>query len=527
MDARLRAAIIAACAVISPVTANGHLVGGASIEGVGAIPASEATVAQLAASFAAKRDAQLPARQIASSMTLSHGLVTSSLSSSLRKGPLMTFQPDAMALAASRLVVDEVVARDGQAPAEAYGPIIAQTAVPGARMTIVASRGAENRTVHALIQKEGELVSWIRLPLRKLPEAAFLISNDRIICVGEAADGMTELLALDYRGAVQARRILDELLPLAGFRSEEPLSLMMSPSGPCLGVPLTCGSMALVEAEGVDGKLDDAGDFHVCSVMLSDKLACGVDAWLDQARQLDRAGDPVAAKYALEAAIETDPGDARGYRELALFYRRRGDTALQLKSLQAGVTHLHAEATGVAADDWQVGTPAARLTLDYLKAVRVTKDKALTEDVLDMALDLYPCMEQVVLTRATVWIEQGEVGKAIASLRVALGQLDPNADLAAAHHDVGRFLKRNGQPEAALNFCEDAFALGDQSEFLLRGLAELSLELGRPERSAEWLTVLADRWRSVDRSDADTSRAERARVRLDELEHEIAQLRVK
>ncbi|MFT6831223.1 MAG: hypothetical protein ACJAZN_001381, partial [Planctomycetota bacterium] len=241
MDARLRATIIAACAVISPVTANGHFVAGASIEGVGAIPASEATVAQLAASFAAKRDAQLPARQIASSMTLSHGLVTSSLSSSLLEGPLMTFQPDAMALAASRLVVDEVVARDGQAPAEAYGPIIAQTAVPGARMTIVASRGAENRTVHALIQKEGELVSWIRLPLRKLPEAAFLISNDRIICVGEAADGMTELLALDYRGAVQARRNLDELLPLAGFRSEEPLSLMMSPSGPCLGVPLTCG----------------------------------------------------------------------------------------------------------------------------------------------------------------------------------------------------------------------------------------------------------------------------------------------
>ncbi|MGK0483686.1 MAG: hypothetical protein ACJAQ3_003671, partial [Planctomycetota bacterium] len=58
-------------------------------------------------------------------------------------------------------------------------------------------------------------------------------------------------------------------------------------------------------------------------------------------------------------------------------------------------------------------------------------------------------------------------------------------------------------------------------------LAELSLELGQPERSAEWLTVLADRWRSVDRSDADASRAERARVRLDELEHEIAQLRAK
>ena len=411
-------------------------------------------------------------------------------------------------------------------PTLTYGPIKAAANASKTRVTVVASHDLEHagRSVHALVERPGDLVRWVKLPMKELPEAAFVVADDRFVCLGGAnAEGQT-LSAFDLEGELVAEHQLQDLLPTEAQRNLDPVSLVTTLSGACLTVHLQCGTVALVEVDVEASAAAGHDPFRVCSLVLSDKHAVGVDAWLTQARQLDRAGDTDAAKYALEAAIETDPTDARGYRELANFYRRRGEDGHRIDCLEAGVMKLHQGLEGVADDKWQVGTPAARLTYDYITALHAEDDSLRASEALERALKLYPCMEQMVLLQAELLIKDGHVDVAVETLHEALGKLDPNADLAAAYHDVGRFFLRNEQPQPALRFLEDAFALGDETEFLLRGLADVSLELGEPSRAADWLTRLASRWRSTRNGSTGEARAERAEQRLRELDDEITRL---
>ncbi len=514
-DGRAKAAFIAACASIAPVCASSAPSWGNGLDGKA--PADDATHhvgdvhahAQLQEELAASLDALLPGRQIKTSVAAPNPLVARAL---------LSFDPEARS-------TDEVWDDHEVASSLAFGPLVASTLVPGISVTVVASRsdGEHARTVHALIRRPGELVSWIRLPFEDLPEAVFVISPFRTIYLTTSPDGLGFLTAIDNAGRIVGQNDLHELLPARSLRTQDPVSLVATPTGACLTVPLACGTLALVETGTGDPSEAEEG-FQVCSVVLSDKHACGVDAWLTQAREMSRAGDTEAALYALEAAVETDPNDARGYRELAMFHRRRGEVQAQLDCLHTGVVRLHEEATGVADYDWQIGTPAARLTIDYVTAVRAAKDLDLAYEAVDLVMDLYPCMEQVVLFRAELFLEEGKLDEAIESLRLALGEVDPNSDLAAAYHDTGRFLCRHGNTEAAVIFLEDAYALGDQSEFLIRGLASASVKLGQPARAAEWLTVLAKRWRTAQNGESDSERAERASKRLTDLEAEIAGL---
>ena len=413
-------------------------------------------------------------------------------------------------------------------PALTFGPIKAATSVSGTRVTVVASHDLKDagRSVHALVEKPGEMVRWVKLPLMQLPEAAFVVADDQFVCLGAITGDGQALTAFDLDGETIAERQLEDLLPVEAARTRDPVSLVATPEGSSLTVHLQCGTVALVEVDlGTSAAVrSDEEAFRVCSLVLSDKHSCGVDAWLTQARQLDRSGDAAAAKYAFKAAIETDPTDARGYRELANFYRRRGEDDSRIQCLEAGVNRLHADLKGAADDKWQVGTPAARLTYDYIVALHAEGDSQRASKALTRALELYPCMEQVVLLQAELLIKDDAVDAAVETLHLALGQLDPNADLAAAYHDVGRFLLRNGQTQPALRFLEDAFALGDETEFLLRGLADASLELNEPSRAADWLTRLASRWRSAKNGSTGEARAERAEQRLQELDEEITRL---
>ncbi len=422
-------------------------------------------------------------------------------------------------------------------PALMYGPIKSATGATDTRVTVVASHDLRDasRSVHALIEKPGELVRWVSLPIEGIPEAAIVVAEDRFVCLSAPTLTGQTLTAFNLDGHLLADETLKDVLPDGAERTRDPVSLISTLEGACLTVHLQCGTVALVEVDLPAPETDDAPlgasfaaeedpSFRVCSLVLSDKHACGVDAWLTQARQLDRAGDTEAAKYALEAAIETDPTDARGYRELAQFHRRRGEHGAQVDCLEAGVTRLHAGLQGIADDNWQVGSPAARLTVDYVTALQSSDDAQRASDALGRALELYPCMEQIVLLQAELLIDEGQVEAATDSLHLALGQLDPNADLAAAYHDVGRFLMRQRQPRPALRFLEDAFALGDESEFLLRGLADASLELNEPSRAADWLSRLASRWRSSKNGASGETRAERAEQRLNELDEEITRL---
>lgn len=423
-----------------------------------------------------------------------------------------------------------------RSPTLMYGPITARARASDTRVTIVGSHdlAVAQRSVHALIQKPGELVRWVSLPVSNLPEAAIVVAEDRFVCLNTESTGGQTLTAFNLNGRRLADRALSDVLPEGVKRTRDPVSLVSTLEGTCLTIHLECGSVALVDVDLPDADQNsllvadsaDAADptFSVCSLVLSDKHACGVEAWLTQARQLDRAGDVEAAEYALEAAIETDPTDARGYRELAQFYRRRGEEGPQIQCLEAGVTKLHADLQGVADDKWQVGTPAARLTVDYVTALHSGDDGERASEALKRALELYPCMEQVVLLQAEQLLESDDAEAAIESLHLALGQLDPNTDLAAAYHDVGRFLIKHEKPKEALRFLEDAFTLGDKSEFLLRGLADVSLELGEPSRAADWLSQLSSRWRIAKNGSTGQARAERAEQRLRDLDEEITRL---
>ena len=412
-------------------------------------------------------------------------------------------------------------------PTLTLGPVKAARAGSDTRVTIVASHnlGDAERSVHALIEQPGDMVRWVSLPLKELPEGAFVVGRDRFVCLDAATNEDQKLRAFDVDGRFLAEHSLAELLPQGTQRTPDPLALVATPDTARLSVFLQCGTVALIDvAQPESLGSPDASPFHVCSVVLSDKHSCGIDAWLDQARKLDREGDEEATKYALEAAIETAPEDARGYRELARFYRQRDNGKSEIECLQAGVLRLHSNVTGSACDRWQVGTPAARLTVDYIHAVHEENGANIDSEALSTGLELYPCMEELVLLQAKLLMDEGQNDAAIKSLEYALARLDPNADLAAAYHDVGRFLLRRKQPKAALRFLEDAFALGDKTEFLLRGLADAELKMGQPGRAVDWLSLLATRWRSANTKENGVIRAQRAAERLANLEEEITVL---
>lgn len=368
------------------------------------------------------------------------------------------------------------------------------------------------RTTRALIARRGELVRWTTLPLEELPAALVVPDADTIHCLSQD----DELLTLDATGVELARQPLAPLLPPLAVRdADTAVTFAYDAAGVCLAVPLECGRLALVQFH------DDAAlPYQVCSFIRPTRLACGAEAWLDQARALAREGDDDAALYAYEAAIESSPEDPRGYRELASFHDRRGDEEARLTSLRMAMDRLFLEASGPVTEEWRVGTPEARIALEYVEARRDHGGLGGAHMALDEALSLYPCMAQAVLMRAEMLLEEDDLDGAIDAFEVALSRLGPE-HLAAAHHDVGRFLQRHGCRKEALRYLEDAFALGDRSEFLLRGLADACEETGDHDRAAQWLGALRKRWQEIDNGESEPRRRARWTRRLAELDEEI------
>ena len=415
-------------------------------------------------------------------------------------------------------------ADDVREPASAvvFGPILAASPDGDLRAVIVGSHANAEiaRTTHALIAREGALVEWVRLPFEEIPDAALAPDAHAIHCIFRDAGASGEIATLDPRGAVVERVGLRDVLPVGGVPdADSRLGVGYSVNGPCLSIPLECGSVAMLEYSAAL-----PSPFGVCSLLRPEKFECGADAWLEQARKLQRKGDLAAARYAFEAAIETDPADARTYREFARFHVKQGDAAARLACLRTGVDRLYRRANGPVTGDWSVGTPSARLVVDFLDATREANGDKACHVALDEALELYPCMEHIVLMRAKLLLDEGEDEAAIWTLDNALALVDPNNDLAAAFHDVGRFLRGEDRDALALRYMEDAHALGDRSEFLLRGLAEIAADAGEFARATEWLGELRSIWADTQNGETQERRSARAAERLAGLDQEIADL---
>ncbi|MEM6569870.1 MAG: hypothetical protein AAF957_15780 [Planctomycetota bacterium] len=391
-------------------------------------------------------------------------------------------------------------------------------------VTVVASSATPERPagVHALVSRKDALVEWVPLPLDRLPEAVIAPDAERFVCVERDARGATSFSTFDASAQRTARARLDDLVP-GGARRDPlaPITLAANDRGPCLAVPMSCGSVAFVEVAVMPGH-----DYEVCGIDLSPRFACGIEAWLEQARELHREGDQHAERFALEAAIETEPDSARGYRAMARYFERTGDDEARVRCLRHGVDRVHAEVDGAVTERWQVGSPAARLVVEYAEAVRDAFGDEQAHEALDEVLGLYPCMEHAVLMRAELHFDAGDDRAALQSLYDALSRLSGEADVAAAYHDVGRFLSRMERQDQALAFLKDAYELGDRSEFLIRGIAGLYCQRDEHELAAEWLTRLADHWRTLSNGDSELERRLRGYQRLAELEKEIEELRV-
>lgn len=408
-------------------------------------------------------------------------------------------------------VTSQPVAALVEAPLEAASPDgTLQVVLVGA-----VANAPTARSTRALISKQGELVRWVELPLADLPEAVVVPDADTIHCVTDDGD----VLTFDTHGASVATARLDGLLPpLASRDLATPITVAYDEHGPCLAVPLACGRLALVGFHGSDEQ-----QYQLCSFIRPSRLACGAEVWLDQARALARDGDVDAALYAYEAAIASSPEDPRGYRELASFHRRQGDDEARLASLRLAMDRLFLEADGPVTNEWRVGTKEARLAMDYVDATRDSRGDGEGHVALDETLDLYPCMAQAVFLRAEMLFEQGDDFGALAALEAALSGLDASC-LAPAYHDVGRFLRRKERPVEAIRYFEDAFALGERSEYLFRSLAVLCEERGRYDRAAEWLGELRAQWRCVDNGDSEPERDRLWARRLEELDAEITRM---
>ncbi|MEM9379689.1 MAG: hypothetical protein AAGB93_07030 [Planctomycetota bacterium] len=391
-------------------------------------------------------------------------------------------------------------------------------------VTVVASSDPLERqsaAVHALVARSGALVQWTPLPLERLPEAVIAPDAERFVCIERDALGATSFTTIDVGpdadARLRARAQLEELVPGGARRDlRAPITLAANDRGTCLAVTMSCGSVAFIEVAVMPGH-----DYEVCGIDLSPRFACGIDAWLEQARELYREGDQHAERFALEAAIETDPDSARGYRAMARYFDRIDDHESRVRCLQLGVDRVHAEANGAVTERWQVGSPAARLVVEYAEAVRDAFGDDRAQEALDEVLALYPCMEQAVLMRAEIHFDGGDDRAALQWLYDALSRLSGEEDVAAAYHDVGRFLSRMERQDQALAFLQEAYELGDRSEFLIRGIAGLYCQRDEHAVAAEWLTRLADHWRTLSNGDSELERRLRGYQRLADLEKEI------
>ncbi len=374
------------------------------------------------------------------------------------------------------------------------------------------------RTTHALVAQRGQLVQWVSLPFSDLPDAAVAPDSKTIHCLLRTAAGDDVIDSIDPATGLSIGRIaVDPMLPM-GAKRDRSMAVTVGYRGtaPCLAFPMACGTLALVEF--------DAGEYEVCSFIRPTRLVCGADAWLEQARALASQGDCDAALYALETAIESDPADPRCYRELANFHGRQGDSTAKLVSLELGMERLFEGAGGAVTGSWRVGTPEARLALEYVAASKDIDGVPGAHQALDRAMSLYPCMAQAVFLRAELLFEADRPEEALLAIQGAVAQLDPNADLSDAYHDVGRFLIKHDRRIEALRYLEDAYALGERSEFLFRSLATICEEEGERERAATWLSELAKMWRSIHNGESEPGRNARGEARLAKLDAEIAAL---
>lgn len=391
-------------------------------------------------------------------------------------------------------------------------PLHATSPCGSLRVTVVegCANAAEPVGVHALVVLPGRLADWVRLPLEEAPDAIVVPDEGTMVCLDRSGRG-ARLVSMDLAGEERASRPLGDLVPDGhGLRSCAGLSLAYSEVGVCVAIPLQGDALALVDLDGATG-------LETCDV-----LRAGPDAetLLRRSREHLRAGDEDAARVALEEVLRIDPAEPRAYQQLARLHRRSGDQEAQLDCLREGLEQSHQVAAGAVDHGWQVGTPEARLVLEFLETTRQVRGDAEASAALGDALTLYPCMEQAVLLRADLLLADGREAEAMASLEAALEGLD-GAERGPALHDIGRFLERAGRDRDALAYLTRAADAGEFTEFLIRDLADLHVRFGEPRLAAGWLSRLAAHWRSVSNGSSEAGRSARGSRRLADLEAEI------
>lgn len=412
------------------------------------------------------------------------------------------------------------------APADILGAVSATSHDGAVHVVVTAVRGEDGAAVaaHALVRRPGALVEWVTLPHPALPDAVIVQSADAIHLAYRRDDLGLDLVTVDGSGAEVARTDAGRLVPVGVLLDRDgAIAPAESWHGPCLGLPLACGSLLLVDFD----RAATGAPYSTCDVVRPERLACGVDDWLDRARALARNGDAAGELLALEAAIDAAPTDPRAYRAMSRYHERRGDEDRRIACLALAVQRLHAQSDHQRPAAWRVGEPAALLVLEYVRAREERGGAREAHAALDVAAALYPSMEQVVLKRAELLIDEGLVDDAIRTLDLALAQVDASEGLADAYADVGRFLVEAEYDAHAIRFLEDAFVLGDRSEYLIRGLANATARLGEHDRAAAWLERLAEVWSGTLAREDDPDRRARGEERLAELRAEIAAQRSK
>ncbi|MDG1051433.1 MAG: tetratricopeptide repeat protein [Planctomycetota bacterium] len=426
-------------------------------------------------------------------------------------------------------LVAAVAMTAGLAPAidqqHAAAVVLPATSVasPSGKVRVTVVEGRANAplalSVRALVVQPGALASWVTLPLTEIPQRLIVPDDQSILCV-EGPSGSRRVVELDLGGKVLRSQSLTSLLPDAGsLTAPGSMDLVFSDSGPCLAVELGHHEAALI---GVGAA--HAGRFEVCSIIAYGSPQQSVADWLRKSRDLLRTGDDVGARVALESARRDHPTDPRVYQQLARLHESAGDPMAQLHCLQEGLLKSHGASGQAITNDWQVGTPEARLVVELVETTRQVHGDAEASRTLGEALTLYPCMEQAVILRAELLFASGGPDEAIASLERALAALEGSDESSAAMHDIGRFLQEQGRDEEALTYMNRAFQKGGFSEFLIRDIAELHLQAGQSTLAARWLTKLADHWASVANGSSGVDRALRGHRRLAELRREIEAL---
>lgn len=423
-------------------------------------------------------------------------------------------------------LLSALIAGAGGPDAASVGPEALSAASPSGTVSVVLSppvSGAD--AAHALIARRGEFVQWVEVETPRFPDAIFAGDDGVLHCVAGGPTAEPIVFGLDAAsGELLATASLADLLDQPGAKIDpgQVVAAQVAGGGEQLAVPMACGAIAFVDCSGAS---DEAIEYAICNAIPSPKHACGARSWLTQARDLERAGDMTAARFALEAAVETAPDDPEVYVALARFEGRRGDPDRRASCLLNAIRGLHAAADGAASERWRLGTAEARLVVEYTECVEEAGDRAALLAALDEMQGLYPCLDHLVLTRAACLLDDGRPEEARDAVDAVLQRLDPADDLAGAYGDVARFHERRGLLAEALAYYEDAYALGDRTEYLLRSLSKVSAAIGDNGRAVRWLELLRDQWSGAITTDTNERRRQRALDRLMGLEDEIAALR--